>query len=115
MQVRFEYVTVAAVLGEGFLLDDVSVDAINYKSNFEADNGGWVAEGFTLVQNIIPQTFRLTLITKGAETTAQAIELSSDQISEIPLSLKDGEEAVLIVTGTNRYTRKNSVYQIEIK
>ena len=115
VQVRFEYVTDAAVLGEGFLLDDVSVDAINYKSNFEADNGGWVAEGFTLVQNIIPQTFRLTLITKGAETTAQAIELSSDQISEIPLSLKDGEEAVLIVTGTNRYTRKNSVYQIEIK
>ncbi len=115
VQVRFEYVTDAAVLGEGFLLDDVSVDAINYQSDFEADAGGWIAEGVTRVQNIIPQTFRLTLITKGAETTVQTIELSSDQIAEIPLSLKDGEEATLIVTGTTRYTRKNSVYQIEIK
>ncbi|HET7143687.1 MAG TPA: choice-of-anchor J domain-containing protein, partial [Anaerolineales bacterium] len=115
VQVRFEYVTDAAVTGEGFLLDDVLVDAVNYKSDFEADDGGWVAEGFTRVQNIIPQTFRLTLITKGADTTVQAIELSSDQLAEIPLSLNEGEEAILIVTGTTRYTRKNSVYQIEIK
>jgi immune inhibitor A len=115
VQVRFEYVTDAAVTGEGFLLDDVSVDAVNYKTDFEADDGGWVAEGFTRVQNIIPQTFRLSLITKGAETTVKTIELSADQVAEVPLSLKDGEEATLIVTGTTRYTRKNSVYKIEIK
>jgi len=115
VQVRFEYVTDAAVTGEGFLLDDISVDAINYTSDFETDDGGWAAEGFTRVQNVIPQTFRLTLITKGADTKVQAIELSSDQLAEIPLSLKKGEEATLIVTGTTRYTRKNSVYQIEIK
>jgi hypothetical protein len=115
VQVRFEYVTDAAVTGEGFLLDDVSVDAIDYKSDFEADDGGWEAKGFTRVQNIIPQTFRLTLIKKGAGTTVESIELTSDQLAEIPLSLQDGEQAVLIVTGTTRYTRKNSVYQIEIK
>jgi immune inhibitor A len=116
VKVRFEYVTDAAVTGEGFLLDDISVDAINYTSDFEADDGGWVAEGFSRVQNIVPQTFRLTLITKGSDpVTVQTIELSSDQTAEIPLSLKDSEENILIVTGTNRYTRKNSVYQIEIK
>ena len=116
VQVRFEYVTDAAVTGEGFLLDNVSVDAINYQSDFEADDGGWKAEGFSRVQNVIPQTFRLSLITKGSNgTTVKAIELSSDQLAEIPLSLKDGEEAVLIVTGTTRYTRKSATYQIEIK
>ncbi len=115
VQIRFEYVTDAAVTGEGFLLDDVSVDAISYKSDFETDDGGWVAAGFTRVQNIIPQNFRLSLIIKGADTTVQAIDLSSDQVAEIPLSLKDGEEATLIVTGITRYTRKNSIYQIEIK
>ena len=98
------------------MLDDVSVEAINYQSDFEADDGGWTAEGFSRVQNIIPQTFRLSLITKGSNgITVQAIELSSDQLAEIPLSLKDGEEATLIVTGTTRYTRKNTAYQIEIK
>ena len=116
VQVRFEYVTDAAVTGEGFLLDDVSVEAANYQSDFETDDGGWTAEGFSRVQNIIPQTFRLSLITKGANgTTVEAIELSSDQSAEIPLSLEDGEEAVLVVTGTTRYTRKSTAYQIEIK
>jgi immune inhibitor A len=116
VQVRFEYVTDAAVTGEGFLLDDVSVDAVSYKSDFEADDGGWKAAGFSRVQNIIPQTFRLSLITKGSNgSTVQAIELNPDQTAEIPLSLKDGEEATLIVTGTTRYTRKNTVYQVEIK
>ena len=117
VQVRFEYVTDAAVTGEGFLLDDVSVEAANYQSDFETDDGGWTAEGFSRVQNIIPQTFRLSLITRGANgtTTVQAIEISPDQLAEIPLSLQDGEEAVLVVTGTTRYTRKNTAYQIEIK
>ncbi len=116
VRVRFEYVTDAAVTGEGFLLDDVSVEAINYRSDFEADAGGWVADGFSRVENIIPQTFRLSLITKNSNgTSVQAIEVSPDQLAEIPLSLKDGDEATLIVTGTTRYTRKNATYQIEIK
>jgi hypothetical protein len=116
VQVRFEYVTDAAVTGEGFLLDDVMVDAVNYQSDFEADDGGWTANGFSRVENIIPQTFRLSLITKGSNsTTVQMIETSPDQVAEIPLSLKEGEEAILIVTGTTRYTRKSATYQVEIK
>ena len=116
VQVRFEYITDAAVTGEGFMLDDISVDAVKYKTDFETDDGGWKAEGFSRVENIIPQTYRLSLITKGSsETTVKPIEVNSDQTATVPLSLKDGEEATLIVTGTNRYTRKNTAYQIEIK
>lgn len=115
VQVRFEYITDEATLGEGFLLDDVSIDAISYKSDFEADDGGWVAAGFVRVQNVIPQTYRLALITKGSDTIVKMIELRSDQTTEIPLSLKDGEQAILVVTGTTRYTRTKAAYQIEIK
>ena len=35
VQIRFEYITDAAVNGEGFLLDDVQIDAINYQEDFE--------------------------------------------------------------------------------
>ncbi|MCJ7433936.1 MAG: immune inhibitor A, partial [Anaerolineales bacterium] len=115
VQIRFEYVTDAAVTGEGFLLDDVSVDAASYKSDFEADDGGWAAEGFTRVENVIPQTYRLALITKGSDITVKMIEVNSDQTAEIPLSLKEGEQAILVVTGTTRYTRAKTAYQIEIK
>ena len=36
------------------------VDAINYKSDFEADNGGWEGEGFVRVENVLPQTYGLS-------------------------------------------------------
>jgi hypothetical protein len=115
VQIRFEYITDAAVNGEGLLLDDVRVDAIGYRSDFEADDGGWVAEGFARIENALPQTYRLSLIIKGDTTTVTEIELNADQTAEIPLSLRDGEEAILVVTGVTRFTTIPAAYQIEVK
>jgi hypothetical protein len=115
VQIRFEYVTDAALNGEGFLLDDLRIDAINYQEDFEAGSGDWEAAGFVRVENTLPQTYRLTLITKGDTTTVTQIPLNPDQTAEIPLSLNSGEEAVLVVTGTTRFTRLPAAYQIEIK
>ncbi|HSB01527.1 MAG TPA: hypothetical protein VLE49_12825 [Anaerolineales bacterium] len=114
VQIRFEYVTDAALNGEGFLLDDVKIDAIHYQTDFETDNGGWEGSGFVRIQNALPQTYRLALITKGDPTTVTQITLTPDQTADIPLSLKPGEEAVLIVTGTTRFTRQPAAYKIEI-
>ena len=72
VQLRFEYVTDAEVLGEGVLLDDLSLPAANYSSDFETDDGGWKADGFARVENVLPQTFRLSLIlTGGGKTSVQ--------------------------------------------
>jgi hypothetical protein len=115
VQVRFEYITDAALNGEGFLLDDVQIDAIDYQEDFEAGDGGWEAAGFVRVENTLPQTYRLTLISKGDTTTVTQIPLNPDQTAEIPLSLSSGEEAVLVVTGTTRFTRLPAAYEIEIE
>ena len=115
VQIRFEYATDAAVNGEGFLLDDVQIDAIDYQSDFEADDGGWIPSGFVRVENVLPQTYRLSLILSGDTTTVTDIPLNADQTVDIPLSLQNGEEAVLIVAGTTRFTRLPAAYQIEIK
>ncbi|HET9911250.1 MAG TPA: hypothetical protein VFQ13_05125 [Anaerolineales bacterium] len=115
VQIRFEYVTDAALNGEGFLLDDVQIEAINYQEDFEAGNGGWEAAGFVRVENVLPQTYRLALVVKGDTTTVTQIPVNPDQTAEIPLSLQSGEEAVLVVTGTTRFTRLPAAYQIEIK
>jgi immune inhibitor A len=115
VQIRFEYITDAAVNGEGLLLDDISIDAVSYQSDFEADDGGWIAKGFARVENLLPQIYRLALITKGDTTTVTHIPLNPDQTAEIPLALNSGEEAVLVVTGTTRFTRQPAAYQIEIK
>ncbi|HUG33555.1 MAG TPA: choice-of-anchor J domain-containing protein, partial [Anaerolineales bacterium] len=115
VQIRFEYITDAAVNGEGFLLDDVRVDAIGYQTDFEADDGGWIAAGFARVENVLPQTYRLSLIVKGDSTTVTHLAVNDDQTVEYPFSLGPGDEAILIVTGTARYTRIPADYQIEIR
>ncbi len=113
--IRFEYITDAAVNGEGLLLDDVRVDAAGYSSDFEADDGGWVAEGFARIENVLPQTYRLSLILKGDTTTVTPITLNADNTVDIPLSLQSGNEAILVVAGTTRFTTVPAAYQIEVK
>jgi immune inhibitor A len=115
VQIRFEYITDAALNGEGLLLDDFKIDAINYQEDFEADEAGWEGAGFVRVENVLPQTYRLALITRGDTTTVTYIELNPDQTAEIPFSLQSGEEAVLVVAGTARFTRLPAAYEINIK
>ena len=112
--VRFEYVTDAGISREGLLLDDVKVDAAGYSSDFEADDGGWAAEGFVRIQNVLPQTFGLALI-KTSDSSVTMIPLNEDQTANIPISLKPGEKVYLVVSGTTRFTRELGAYQIEIK
>jgi hypothetical protein len=117
VQVRFEYVTDAAVNGEGLLVDDISVPAVDYFTDFESDNGGWEPAGFARVENILPQAFRLTLIVKrtNGETTVTPVSLDSENSTDFPLDLQSGDQAVLVVSGTTRFTREPAVYSLEVK
>ncbi len=116
VQLRFEYVTDAEVLGAGLLLDDFSIPAINYSSDLEADEGGWQSNGFARVENAVPQTFRLDMIIKGSDkTSVQNVTVNADQTASVALSLQSGESAVLVVTGTQRFTRLPAGYTFEIK
>jgi immune inhibitor A len=117
VQLRFEYVTDAAVNGEGLLVDDISVPAVDYFTDFETDNGGWEPAGFARVENILPQTFRTTLIVKhsSGETTVTPVTLNSENVADIPLDLQSGDQAVLVVSGTTRFTREPAVYSLEVK
>ena len=116
IQLRFEYITDEALNGEGLLLDDVSLPAVNYSSDFETDDGGWTADGFARIQNSLPQTFRLELIMKSQNgTTVQYVPVTADETADIPLSLKQGDSAILIMTGTQRFTRLAAAYTIQVK
>jgi len=116
VSLRFEYITDAAVNGEGLMVDDITIPEIGYATDFEADEGGWEAAGFVRVQNVLPQSFRLTLITYGDQTTVQSVELNRDNSASIPLDFGEGvEEAVLVVSGTTRYTRQPAAYRFSFQ
>lgn len=112
VQLRFEYITDAEVYGEGFLLDDVSIPQIGYHTDFEANDGGWIASGFVRIQNYLPQTYRLELISLGNPKTVQNITLNAAQSVNIPLNLTS--DVVLVVSGTTRYTRQEAPYTYSI-
>ena len=117
VQVKFEYVTDPAVNGEGLLLDDIAVPAVNYSTDFEKDDGGWQAAGFARVENVLPQIFRLALVVKSASggSTVTPVNLSADNTVDLPLNLQNGDKATLVVTGTTRFTNEMATYSVEVK
>jgi hypothetical protein len=116
IEVRFEYITDDAVNGDGLLLDDFSIPALGYATDFEPDDDGWQAEGFVRMYNRVPQTYRLMLIERGRETTVRPIELDAQQQAEFELSLGgDVDEAILMVIGTSRHTWQPAPYRISLE
>jgi hypothetical protein len=95
------------------LLDDVSIPEIGYFTDFEEDDSGWQSEGFVRIQNVLPQDFRLALITQGRDTTVEHIPLNAGNTLDIPLSFGNGaDEVVLVVSGTTRFTRQPAAYRV---
>jgi hypothetical protein len=112
VQVRFEYITDMAVNLDGFLLDDVRIPEINYFEDFETGDGGWEGSGFVRIQNRLPQAFRIAIIRQGRTTSVETVRLEAGQTASIPLQLgEDIRGAVLVVSGTTRYTTQPAGYR----
>lgn len=111
VNLRFEYITDGAVFGEGMLIDDVSIPEIGYFSDFETDDGGWEPQGFVRVRNELPQTFQVARITLDDPATVEPIELDASNVAEI--ELPPGQQAMLVVIGTTRFTRQPANYLLD--
>ncbi|MGB7096404.1 MAG: choice-of-anchor J domain-containing protein, partial [Anaerolineales bacterium] len=116
IQVRFEYVTDAAVHGEGMVIDDIEIPEIGYFTDFEDGDGGWQGNGWLRFQNMVPQTYRLTLITYGDTIEVNPILIENDLTAEIGIDIgRDIDHAVLVVSGTSRFSRQKAAYRINIQ
>jgi hypothetical protein len=112
---RFDYVTDAAVNGNGIVIDDIEIDAIGYFADFEADDGGWEGDGFIRIQNTLPQAFIATLVTLGDSVNVINLDLDENNTASIDLTIGDEVESIiLVVSGATPYTRQKAQYQIEI-
>lgn len=113
---RFECVTDDALTRSGFMLDDVSISAINYSEGFEGGDGGWEAAGWARVDNVLPQSFRVQLIEFGSQTRVRPVPLDENQSARIDLDLGGGvDSVVLVVSGTTPITTEMASYQFEVK
>jgi hypothetical protein len=113
---RFEYITDASVNGEGLLLDDVSIPALDYSEDFENGEGGWEGEGFIRLYNQLPQTYRVVVVELGGETRVTEMELDELNQGEMALSLSgDAEQAIVLVVATTRHTWRPAPYQLDLR
>jgi len=116
VNLSFEYITDEAVTGEGFVIDDIRIPEIDYLADFEKDDAGWTAEGFVRIDNILPQTFLVSLIDTYSETPTQKFTVSNGEDLNITLNaLPDGYDYILVVSGSSRFTRQKAEYQVDLR
>lgn len=116
VRIQFEYVTDAAVNGEGLLIDDVEIPEINYFSDFEEDDGGWVGEGFVRIQNRLPQKFVISKIELDKNIKVDTYMIGDDGTISIPIVVEEGSEGVMLaISGTTRFTRQFAAYQFALQ
>ena len=116
VQIRFDYITDAAVNGRGMLIDNLAIAAIGYQSDLKIDSGNWKGEGFVRVVNKLPQTFRVTLIKKGKTTTVEALTLDATQHGSVQLDFgSDLDEVIVVVSGTTRFTTERAGFQFSVR
>lgn len=117
IQIRFEYVTDAAVNGEGLLLDDIRIDAIGYANDFESSADDWTAEGFVRVQNRLPQEYgvRLIITAKDSSISIENLTLDENQSGQVQLDFdREVKQVIVSVSGLTRFTRMPAKYEITV-
>ena len=115
--IRYEYVTDAAVNGEGFALDEIRLEAIGYEEGFEEGEGGWEGEGFVRIGSRIPQTYGLRLVKEGAGGI-QVEQIEMDEmngwVGEVEIGGGGSDRLVLVIAGQSRYTNQPASYRFRL-
>lgn len=115
IMLSFEYVTDTAVNGEGFILDNVAIPEIGYSTDFELNDGGWEGKGFVRIDNSVPQTFLVSIVTDSGTGSVQKFSLQSGETLDLVLEpLPAYDHYVVIVSGSSRYSRQSASYNLEL-
>ncbi len=115
--VRFEYVTDDAVNSSGWLIDDMSIDAIGYSTDFESIPDGWQSEGWLLTDNRLGQGWLLQVLTLDDNilTDIQRIQPNDDGNATINVDgLGGGRTAVLTISAIAPVTTEPATYEFGI-
>lgn len=113
LTLQFEYITDLAVNGDGFVIDDVSIETIGYSTDFEENDGGWDGQGFVRVKNTLPQNFGYSIVNlSNTRVDANAISiggLAIDQEFD-----QSNQSPVFVLNGLTRFTHIHADYRIRV-
>jgi immune inhibitor A len=113
--IQFEYITDAAVNGDGFLIDDIRIDAMGYDSDLDKDDGGWEADGFVRIQNQLPHRIGISYLVNDSKLNLDKNIVGQDHISSVETGKnKIWDKSWLIISGLTRYTMQHTNYKITL-
>ncbi len=111
--VRFEYLTDDEVDLEGMLIDDISIPELNYSTDAETGDDGWVAEGWARIENVLPERYLVQMAEYGKTTRVFRL-LGPDDGSQGKWTLNVGGDVthlVVSVSGLTEFTTEQASVQ----
>jgi hypothetical protein len=113
---RFELINDDGTNRPGWAVDDIAVPEIGLSDDGSSDRD-WQRQGFRRVDEELPQRFALRLVTYGASTQVQPVELDSQNAATIDLSGlgTEYEKAVLVVVGLADGTMEPAGYRYDVE
>jgi immune inhibitor A len=113
VQLRFEYVTDAALDFDGFALDDITIPEVNFTDDAEQD-AGWTANGFIRSSNVVKQRFVVQVIRFGTVPTVER-HIVEDGALELDVDGSNDRKApVLAVTGLAPRSTQTTAFTLSV-
>ncbi len=98
--VAFDVINDLAVNRPGLALDDVEVPEINYRTDFEQDDGGWQSAGWIRTDNFVPQKYVVQLVSFGqdGQVSVSQLPVNEDNTAHWDIPLSQLEKAIIVVS-----------------
>jgi len=112
--VRFETISDDGIAQPGMAIDDIAMPEIGYSSDFEADDGGWEADGWIWMDNRLPQQAWIQIIAEmGDDVRVTRWLATRDGQWSLPL---DGEtdQVILALSPFAPVTTEQMPYTLQI-
>ena len=112
---RFEYVTDGGTHGEGWAIDDITIDGTDL-NDLSASDAGWDAEGWVRIDGSLPQRWIVRLIATDASgaPVVRDIPLDATNTGTLRFDASDLRDPVLAIAGATEGTVNRAPYVIEL-
>lgn len=113
IQLRFAAVTDTVLNNPGLVVDDIEIPEIGFKDDAEGDEGQWIADGFVLIHNRVPQLWRVRLALEGKDGQITIHDLNLvDGSGSLEIDFREVKSVIVFVTALTRQTSETAPYRI---
>lgn len=117
---RFETVTLPERQDNGFAIDNLAIPEIDWTDDAEGDTAGWTLDGWTQVDNRLPQQWIVQAATSGGDTTQPRVQRLIDYDDDSKsgswrFALGAGETLLITVSAANDDTSERATFSLGLQ